>query len=195
MQQIMDLWFDRKLTDIDHLLFSRSPLLSVYADMSNTCREYADPDRSMLELVFAPAKDWIGRSDDEIGVASNTGGRSTFQNAGATRRRGLELEATLGWQQWQARLTGSQVQSTQFDGLDHSDLIGAPADRVHLSLTRQTAWGEWGLRWQQVWSRTYYTDNAHTQTAQSPSYRLLGASLSWRINSSVSGATVKPSPA
>jgi 15-cis-phytoene desaturase len=34
------LWFDRKLTDIDHLLFSRSPLLSVYADMSNTCREY-----------------------------------------------------------------------------------------------------------------------------------------------------------
>lgn len=60
------LWFDRKLTDIDHLLFSRSDLLSVYADMSNTCREYADPDRSMLELVFAPAKEWIGRSDADI---------------------------------------------------------------------------------------------------------------------------------
>ena len=64
------LWFDRKLTEIDHLLFSRSPLLSVYADMSNTCREYADPDRSMLELVFAPAKDWIGRSDDDIVAAT-----------------------------------------------------------------------------------------------------------------------------
>ena len=64
------LWFDRKLTDIDHLLFSRSPLLSVYADMSLTCREYADPDRSMLELVFAPAKDWIGRSDDDIIAAT-----------------------------------------------------------------------------------------------------------------------------
>lgn len=62
----LHLWFDRKLTDIDHLLFSRSPLLSVYADMSNTCREYANPDRSMLELVLAPAKDWIGRSDKEI---------------------------------------------------------------------------------------------------------------------------------
>ena len=60
------LWFDRKLTDIDHLLFSRSPLLSVYADMSNTCREYEDAERSMLELVFAPAKDWIGRPDEEI---------------------------------------------------------------------------------------------------------------------------------
>lgn len=60
------LWFDRKLTDIDHLLFSRSPLLSVYADMSNACREYANPDRSMLELVLAPAKDWISKSDEEI---------------------------------------------------------------------------------------------------------------------------------
>ena len=60
------LWFDRKLTQIDHLLFSRSPLLSVYADMSNTCREYANPDRSMLELILAPAEDWIGQSDDAI---------------------------------------------------------------------------------------------------------------------------------
>lgn len=62
----LHLWFDRKLTDIDHLLFSRSPLLSVYADMSNTCKEYANPDRSMLELVLAPAKDWIGKSDEDI---------------------------------------------------------------------------------------------------------------------------------
>ncbi|NES97328.1 MAG: 15-cis-phytoene desaturase, partial [Desertifilum sp. SIO1I2] len=62
----LHLWFDRKLTDIDHLLFSRSPLLSVYADMSNTCKAYASPDRSMLELVLAPAKDWISKSDSEI---------------------------------------------------------------------------------------------------------------------------------
>lgn len=66
----LHLWFDRKLTDIDHLLFSRSPLLSVYADMSNTCREYANPNRSMLELVLAPAKDWIAKSDQEIVAAT-----------------------------------------------------------------------------------------------------------------------------
>jgi 15-cis-phytoene desaturase len=42
----------------------------VYADMSNTCKEYEDPERSMLELVFAPAKDWIGRSDDDIVAAT-----------------------------------------------------------------------------------------------------------------------------
>ncbi|MGF1676046.1 MAG: 15-cis-phytoene desaturase, partial [Rivularia sp. (in: cyanobacteria)] len=62
----IQLWFDRKLTDIDQLLFSRSPILNVYADMSNTCREYSDPNRSMLELVLAPAQDWIDKSDAEI---------------------------------------------------------------------------------------------------------------------------------
>lgn len=30
--------FDKKLTTVDHLLFSRSDLLSVYADMSTTCK-------------------------------------------------------------------------------------------------------------------------------------------------------------
>jgi 15-cis-phytoene desaturase len=66
----LHLWFDRKLTDIDHLLFSRSDLLSVYADMSITCKEYEDPERSMLEFVLAPAKDWIDKSDEEIIAAT-----------------------------------------------------------------------------------------------------------------------------
>lgn len=60
------IWFDRKLTTADALLFSRSDLLSVYADMSRTCKGFQDDDRSMLELVFAPAAEWIGRSDEDI---------------------------------------------------------------------------------------------------------------------------------
>ncbi|KAL1551831.1 15-cis-phytoene desaturase [Salvia divinorum] len=61
------IWFDRKLKNTyDHLLFSRSPLLSVYADMSVACKEYYDPNKSMLELVFAPAEEWISRSDEDI---------------------------------------------------------------------------------------------------------------------------------
>jgi len=67
------LWFDRKLLNVDHLCFSRSPLLSVYADMSTCCKEYKDDDRSMLELVFAPCAplaggkvDWLKRTDEEI---------------------------------------------------------------------------------------------------------------------------------
>jgi 15-cis-phytoene desaturase len=64
------IWFDRRLTDIDHLLFSRSDILSVYADMSIACDAYADPDRSMLELILAPAKDWIDRSEEDIIAAT-----------------------------------------------------------------------------------------------------------------------------
>lgn len=29
-------------------------------------QEYLDPNKSMLELVFAPADEWIGRSEDDI---------------------------------------------------------------------------------------------------------------------------------
>jgi len=69
----LHMWFDTKLQGVDHLCFSRSPLLSVYADMSVTCKEYYDPEKSMLELVFAPCSpiaggsvNWIARSDEEI---------------------------------------------------------------------------------------------------------------------------------
>lgn len=69
----LHMWFDRKLKAVDHLCFSRSPLLSVYADMSVTCKEYYDPKQSMLELVFAPCSplaggntNWIAKSDEEI---------------------------------------------------------------------------------------------------------------------------------
>merc|ERR1712238_501692 len=69
----LHMWFDRKLKAVDHLCFSRSPLLSVYADMSVTCKEYYDTTQSMLELVFAPCSplaggkvNWIAKSDEEI---------------------------------------------------------------------------------------------------------------------------------
>jgi len=69
----LHMWFDSKLETIDHLCFSRSPLLSVYADMSTTCKEYYDEEKSMLELVFAPCSplaggnvNWIAKTDEEI---------------------------------------------------------------------------------------------------------------------------------
>eukprot|EP01036_Dinobryon_divergens_P029629 gene29629-38752_t len=71
------MWFDKKLIGVDHLCFSRSPLLSVYADMSTTCKEYYDESKSMLELVFAPCSpiaggkvNWIAKSDEEIIAAT-----------------------------------------------------------------------------------------------------------------------------
>ena len=73
----LHMWFDRKLKSVDHLCFSRSSLLSVYADMSTTCKEYASEEKSMLELVFAPCSpiagadvNWIAKSDEEIIAAT-----------------------------------------------------------------------------------------------------------------------------
>jgi 15-cis-phytoene desaturase len=66
----VQIWFDRKLTDIDHTLFSRSPILSVYSDMSNSCKEYANSERSMLSLVVAPAAEWIDCPNSEILAAT-----------------------------------------------------------------------------------------------------------------------------
>jgi 15-cis-phytoene desaturase len=60
------LWFDRKLSTVDNLIFSRSSILSVYADMSVTCEDYTSSESSMLELVLAPAAKYMKRSDDEI---------------------------------------------------------------------------------------------------------------------------------
>lgn len=62
----LHVWFDRKLSTVDNLIFSRSPLLSVYADMSETCNDYANREKSMLELVLAPAAPYMKLSDVEI---------------------------------------------------------------------------------------------------------------------------------
>ena len=67
------LWFDRKLTDIDHLLFSRSHTAQ------RVCRHGAIPARNMpiqtnqcWNWFLAPAKDWVTKSDEEIVDATMT---------------------------------------------------------------------------------------------------------------------------
>lgn len=57
------------------------------------------------------------RSDDEIGVATNRGGRSTFRNVGRTQRRGAELafSAQLS-SSLRALLSATTLQATYVDG-------------------------------------------------------------------------------
>lgn len=58
------------------------------------------------------------RSDDEIGVATSSGGRTTFRNVGRTLRRGAELD--LRWQplsDWQVQVAGTWLDATYRDGL------------------------------------------------------------------------------
>lgn len=64
-------------------------------------------------------------TDDEIVVASNAGGRSTFRNAGRTMRRGVELAwtARLG-DAWQARAAATLLRAS------FADDFGTGADAV-----------------------------------------------------------------
>ena len=55
--------------------------------------------------------------NDEIGVATNAGGRSAFQNVGRTERSGAEL--ALGWRfapQWRTQLAVTLLDATYRDG-------------------------------------------------------------------------------
>jgi iron complex outermembrane receptor protein len=70
----------------------------------------ADSRQLELGVKAEPVSGWRvnaalfqARTSDEIVVLSNTGGRSTFQNAGATRRRGFEAALAGNWgEAWSA---------------------------------------------------------------------------------------------
>ncbi len=103
------------------------------------------------------------RVSDEIGVASNAGGRSSFQNVGRTLRRGAELAG--GWQPsaaWRTRVAATWLDATYRD--DFKVCAGVPclAPSVDVPAGNRIAgtqrangwaevvwtdafWGEWGL--------------------------------------------------
>jgi iron complex outermembrane receptor protein len=60
------------------------------------------------------------RTDNEIGVQSNSGGRSTFRNVGRTQRRGAEL--AVQWQgqgalqAWRSTVSATLLKATYVDG-------------------------------------------------------------------------------
>ena len=131
----LHLWFDRKITDIDHLLFSRSPLLSVYADMSNTCREYADPDKSMLELVLAPAKDWINKSEEEIIAATMSELKKLFPQhfEGDNQAKLLKSKVVKTPRSVYRAVAGTQsYKPTQKTPIDNFYLAGSYTKQEHL---------------------------------------------------------------
>jgi iron complex outermembrane receptor protein len=72
-------------------------------------------------------------TDDEIGVLTNSGGRSTFQNVGSTRRSGAELG--LRWQPspaWRAMAAVTYLDATYQDSFQTCRVVPCtrPADRV-----------------------------------------------------------------
>lgn len=80
------------------------------------------------------------RTDDEIGVASSSGGRTVFRNVGRTRRQGAELD--LRWRitdSWRAQLAATWLDATYVD-----DLLVPAGLRIAGTLQR---WGYAELAW------------------------------------------------
>lgn len=87
------------------------------------------------------------RTQDEIVVLSNTGGRSVFQNAGSTRRDGLEALLAGRWGQgWSAHLAATWLDARYGPGFPVAGrrLPGVP----RASLYAELAWDHrpWGLQ-------------------------------------------------
>lgn len=62
----VQLWLDRQVTGIDNILFCPDGHIPVYADMGNTTPDYYYSGRSRLEVVLAPARDYIRQPDEAI---------------------------------------------------------------------------------------------------------------------------------
>lgn len=131
------------------------------------------------------------RVEDEIGVASNAGGRSAFQNVGRTRRRGVEL--AVRWQplpRWRTALAATALDARYRD--DFLACAGVPCSAPTLLVPsgnriagtqRGTAFGE--LAWRSAGlgefaaelrhARALMANDSNTQAAEP--YTLLG--LRW----------------
>jgi iron complex outermembrane receptor protein len=78
-------------------------------------------------------------TESEIVVATNVGGRSTFRNAGDTRREGLELQAERDWDRFGLTASAAWLDATYREG------FAATAGNRIPGVPRETAFAE--LRW------------------------------------------------
>jgi len=142
--------------------------------------------------VDLDATAFVANTANEIGVLTNSGGRSAFQNVGRTRREGLELSGL--WRVakgWRLQAAASALKAHYLDGFvtctatpcAKAAVPVAAGNRISgtqaLTGWAEAAWqpgwmpGEWGMEWRAV-GRTTAND---TNTAQAAGYAV--ANLRW----------------
>jgi iron complex outermembrane receptor protein len=138
------------------------------------------------------------RTSDEIGVATNAGGRSAFQNVGRTLRRGVEAAGAWRSGAWQAQAALGTLHAVYRDtfkvcaGLPcnaptavvaaGNRVAGAPRGTLFAALAWQgAAWGDWALEARGV-GRTAVNDR-NTDAAAGYAVAALRASRSWALMS------------
>ncbi len=94
----VQIWYDRKITTEDNVLFSPDGVIPVYADLASTTPEYATlrgkphEGKSRFEFCVAPAKKMMGLSKEEIIALVDRSVRSCFPD---TSRGAKILKSTL----------------------------------------------------------------------------------------------------
>lgn len=140
------------------LLFAARPWLHLYASYGKGFQTPLDselayrPDGSAgLNFALRPARSNNGelgakiasghllaglaafdtRTDDEIVVATNVGGRSTYQNAGRTRRSGAQASVDYRFAgKWRAQIAYTYVEAIYIDG--YRTCVAAPCSAPSL---------------------------------------------------------------
>lgn len=146
--------------------------------------------RSADAALAVDAALFAADTDNEIGVLSNTGGRSVFQNVGRTRRQGAEL--ALGWAiapglrlQASASWLDAEYRSTLGNIVAGHRIAGTSGASAWAQLAWTPAgtagaagpWGQWALEWRAV-GRTQANDASSPAAAASAGGYAL-ASLRW----------------
>jgi iron complex outermembrane receptor protein len=81
------------------------------------------------------------RTENEIVTLTNSGGRSTFQNAGATRRNGIELGWSAQWQDWQPQFAATLLNARYKDVFADNRIPGVARTALFAGLNYAPAQG------------------------------------------------------
>jgi iron complex outermembrane receptor protein len=122
-------------------------------------------------------------TDDEIVVDRNVGGRSTFRNAGGTRREGVELQAERDWGVVAVLASYSQLRADYRDVFSGNDIPGIPKRTGFADVRwRPVAATELGLEVRH--SGRVFVNDANSDAAAAYTVASVRAGYQWRLGRS-----------
>ncbi len=111
-----------------------------------TSTQYEAGIKARLDTLRVNAAVFHIDTDDELVVASSAGGRTTYQNAAQTRRRGVELSLEQQWsEQWRASLAYTWLQARYAQDFTSNNRLIESGNRLP-GVPQSTLYGE--LAWQ-----------------------------------------------
>jgi iron complex outermembrane receptor protein len=119
-------------------------------------------------------------TDDEIVVDTNVGGRSTFRNAGGTRREGVELQAARDWGVVALSGSFSSLRAVYRDVFSGNRMPGIPAQTAYLDL-RWRPGERFDAGFEVRHSSRIHVNDANSDAAESYTVASLRAGATWRV--------------